>query len=61
MYDLFKDIEIKPFGQSNSIFADNTILLYFFFFSLIIGLYFLIAAVIAQMLVVELIIPCHID
>ena len=44
---------------SNLYFADNTILSCFFFFFLIIELYFLISAVIAQIFnpIVELVIP----
>ena len=49
--------------QANLVFANNTISSCFFFFFLIIGLYFLILAIIAQIAnaIVELIIPLEIS
>ena len=56
---MIKATEIKTSMLFNLDFANNTILLCFFFFFLIIDLYFLIAAVIAQIFdpIAELVIP----
>ena len=53
---MIKALEIKTSMLFNIDFPDNTILSYFFFFFLIIDLYFLIAAIIAQIFA-ELVIP----
>ena len=56
---MIKNLEIKTFLLFNLFFASNTILSCFFFFFLIIDLYFLIPAIIAQILnpIPELVIP----
>ena len=48
IYESIKDLEIKPLIMFGLVFVRKTILLYFFLFFLIIDLYFLIPAVIAQ-------------
>ena len=59
MHELVKYLEIMPYSQSNLLFNNETISSCFFFFSLIINLYFLIIAIIAQIFyrIVELITP----
>ena len=54
-----KDLEIKISVLYNLVFVNNTILSFFFFFFLNIGLYFLIPAVIVQILnfIAEVIVP----
>ena len=56
---IFKAVEIKTSMLFNLDFADNTILSCFFFFFLLIDIYFLIPAVIAQLFhtIAELAIP----
>ena len=62
MTELIGALQIKTSILFNLDFANNTILSWFFFFFLIIDLYFLIPAVIAQMfnLILELITPTEI-
>ena len=59
---MIKALEIKTSMLFNLDFANNTILSCFFFFFLIIDLYFLIPAVIAQIFnpIAELVIPIEI-
>ena len=59
MFESNKAMEIKTSMLYNLDFADNTLLSCFFFFFLIIDLYFLIPAAIAQLfnLIPELVIP----
>ena len=54
-----KYLEIKISVLYNLVFANNTILSFFFFFFLNIGLYFLIPAIIVQILnfIAEVIVP----
>ena len=62
MLESIRDLEINSYILFNSDFANDTILSCFFFFFLIIDLYFLILAVIAQIFnpTAELIIPIEI-
>ena len=62
MTELIGALQVKTSILFNLDFANNTILSWFFFFFLIIDLYFLIPAVIAQMfnLILELITPTEI-
>ena len=48
IYDLINALEVKSYMLFNLVFANNTISSCFFFFFFIIGLYFVIPAVIAQ-------------
>ena len=51
IYDSIKALENRTYIVFNLSFPSNTILSYFFFFFFIISLYFLISAVIAQILI----------
>ena len=59
IFELIKALEIKTSMPFNSGFANNTILSCFFFFFLIIELYFLTSAAIAQIFnpIAEIVIP----